>query len=308
MAQKKVVLDYRARAIAHQAASQLQELFYPAPDAVTVFEQPDALGDTDEPVQWRVEAYFSTIEDEAGLLTDLKACLENTHGVARFEAIPDLNWVALSQAALPPVMAGRFTIYGSHDRHRITDGPNSILIDAGEAFGTAHHATTLGCLTAIDCLSRQHTVHRALDLGCGSAVLSIALARTQPAARIIASDRDAQSIVVAQDNIRQNRARRQVTALVANGLNHPALHHAFDFVIANILAGPLLHLAPDLSRVVKTCGLLTLSGILDRQAAEIQARYQSFGFALCSKFQLDGWTTLTFVKRAHRPSIYKPRY
>ena len=90
------------------------------------------------------------------------------------EDLPDLNWVAISQAALPPVIAGRFVVHGSHDRGRIPYGPSAIVVDAGEAFGTAHHATTLGCLLAIDKLARAGRFRRVLDLGCGSGVLAIA--------------------------------------------------------------------------------------------------------------------------------------
>ena len=137
--------------------------------------------------------------------------------------MPQENWVRISQEALPPVAAGRFTIHGSHDRHRVPQGPNSILIDAGEAFGTAHHATTQGCLAAIDRAMRIRNYDRILDLGCGSGVLAIAAARLSPWATILASDLDRQSVVVAKENMRAHGVGSRITTVVAGGLNHPLL-------------------------------------------------------------------------------------
>ncbi len=176
--------------------------------------------------------------------------------------------------------------------------PNSILIDAGEAFGTAHHATTFGCLLAIDRIAQTSSVDNALDLGCGSAVLSIALARVKPHARIVASDLDSQSVIVAADNVRRNRVHQRISTVTAQGLKHPELRtrQPFDLVIANILAAPLLMLAPDIAKATKIGGQLILSGILNSQAGDVQARYLAHGFQVCSKMQLHGWSTLTLLR------------
>ena len=303
MSQQKIVFDLARRDTAHRAAGLLEELLQPTPDAVTVFETPqDEKTGTD--VAWRVETYFDEDQDSQKLQRDIATCLAPLTPQLRLEAIPDKNWVAISQAALPPVPAGRFTIYGSHDRDRIAQGPNAILIDAGEAFGTAHHPTTFGCLRAIDQLSRRaKPIRNALDLGCGSAILSIALARAKSQARIIASDVDPQSVVVARTNLRLNGVGRRVTAHVASGLTHKELRNRqpFDLIIANILAGPLVALAPDISKAVSPGGHLILSGILKTQAAEVQARYVAHGFAVCSKMRFDEWTTLILERKATTP-------
>lgn len=302
MSQTKIVIDHLARDAAHRTAAYLEQLFEPAPDAVTVFESHAESGGGNAP-SWRIETYFSDLGDEQAVVEQMTACLEHSTSRPRLEAMPDINWVALSQAALPPVRAGRFTIFGSHDEHRIARGPNAIRIDAGEAFGTAHHATTFGCLLAIDRLARTFGISNALDLGCGSAVLSIALARALPDVTVLASDLDRQSVVVASGNIRTNRAATRVTALCANGFKNTRLRKAtpFDLVIANILAGPLFGLAPDIATSVKPGGRLILSGILDSQARAIQARYVSLGFTLCFKLQINGWTTSVFLRRSSRP-------
>ena len=111
-------------------------------------------------------------------------------GSATVETVPDANWVAISQAALPPILAGRFIVHGSHDRARVGLRPLAIEIEAGEAFGTGHNATTSGCLETIDALTRRRRFARVLDLGCGTGILAIAAARALPRARVIASDND----------------------------------------------------------------------------------------------------------------------
>lgn len=276
--------------LARALVGVLENFVVPAPDAVTQFEDGEG--------GWLVEAYFSAPAE----LQDLDALLQQALGQAapayEVESIPDLNWVALSQAALPPVAAGRFIVHGSHDRERIPHGPNAILIDAGEAFGTAHHATTQGCLLAIDRLTRQRRFARVLDLGCGSGVLAIAAARALPRAHIIATDNDPLAVAVASGNARANGENR-IAFACASGLDHPWLRHAapFDLIIANILAGPLCILAPDIRRSVRPGSALILSGILIPEAPEVIAAYTAQGFALKEHRRIAGWSTLTFLKR-----------
>ena len=292
MAFTKFAAEFSERALAYAIGNALQDLLEPPPDALTVFE--------DGPGHWRIEAYF---DGAAALDRDLAAELAPLIAgpVPKFtaELVPDLNWVAISQAALPPVHAGRFTIHGSHDRGRVAHGPYTIVIDAGEAFGTAHHATTLGCLLAIDRLTRSRSFESMLDLGCGSGVLAIAAAKAMPGARIIAADMDPQSVKVATENVRLNGASNRVALVTAAGLANPGLRQRapFDLLIANILAGPLVRLAPALARSVRRSGTLVLSGILIPQAAEVLAAYRSHGFVLQRHDRLTGWSTLTLKRR-----------
>jgi len=267
-----------------QALQAALEAYEPPLDAVTLFE--------DGPSAWLVEAYAESRQaaDDAAATLDV---------AVEIEELPDLNWVAISQAALPPVMAGRFVVHGSHDRDRIPHGPRAILVDAGEAFGTAHHATTLGCLLAIDKLTRRGRFHRALDLGCGSGVLAIAASRALPSARVFASDSDPIAVTVARGNAEANGARR-ITFACALGLAHSVLRRAapFDLVIANILAGPLRALAGDIAAVVTRGGHVVLSGILNPEAAAVIAAYRAHGFALAARRQIGDWTILTLRRRA----------
>ena len=277
---------------AARAAGERLALLVPEPVAITEFEAPPTGG-------WRVEAYFET----APRLGDVAAATGLDVALLRLEDVPDENWVAISQAALPPVVAGRFVVHGSHDRARVGLRPGAIEIDAGEAFGTAHHATTLGCLEALDRLTRhrsgQRTIRRVLDLGCGSGVLAIAAARALPDARVIASDIDAKAVEVARGNLRRNRVARRVALATAAGFAHPVLRGPFELVLANILAGPLIVLAPALARVLAPAGMAVLSGILAEQSREVEAAYRAAGLSLDQKRILAGWATL--VLRAPPP-------
>jgi ribosomal protein L11 methyltransferase len=291
MSFKKFAANFSDRAEAHAIGNALQDLLEPPPDALTIFEN--------GPNCWRVEAYFDAAEGDRDIPNELALLFSGPLPAFITEEVPDLNWVAISQAALPPVHAGRFTIHGSHDRERVGRGPNAILIDAGEAFGTAHHATTLGCLLAIDRLARSQSFGSVLDLGCGSGVLAIAVAKARPGARIAAADMDAQSVKVAADNVRLNGVARQIRVLCASSLTHPEIRRRapFDLLIANILAGPLIDLAPELVPALSRGGTLVLSGILIPQAPEIIATYGARGLALLRHDRIAGWSTLTLTRR-----------
>jgi ribosomal protein L11 methyltransferase len=291
MTARKLTLVTADRDAARSLAGALQDLLEPPPEALSLFEAGQD--------GWRIEAFFSELPDAA----ELRAMLAEVTGLdvppIAAEDVPALNWVAISQAALPPVIAGRFTVHGSHDRERVARGPNAILIDAGEAFGTAHHATTYGCLSAIDRLTRDRPFRQVLDLGCGSGVLAIAAARVLPLAKIVATDMDPTSVAVARSNMAANTGPHRIAAHVAAGLSHPCFRRTvpFDLVVANILAGPLMRLARDIRRIVTPGGKLVLSGILIPQAPAVIAAYVAQGFALERHDRVTGWSTLTFTKR-----------
>ncbi len=288
---QKLTADFSDRDLAYRAGGALQDLIEPAPDALTIFEN--------GPGRWRIEAYFNGNLDGRDIAGEIAPLIEGPLPPFITEPVPDLNWVAISQAALPPVSAGRFVVHGSHDAGRVPRGPGAILIDAGEAFGTAHHATTLGCLLAIDRLTRIEAFDTVLDLGCGSGVLAIAVAKALPRAVIIATDMDPQSVKVASENMRRNGVGSRIATATAAGVDHTWLRQSppFDLLIANILAGPLIRLAPQLARTVARGGTLLLSGILIPQAPQVLAAYHTAGFRLDRHDRIVGWSTLTLRRK-----------
>lgn len=292
MTQFRLSVEVQGLGEARLLSEELAGLLAPPPLATTLFEEPGAAG-------WRFDAYFANRPAEDDLALALTGLLGRL-AAFRLEPVPDENWVAVSQAALPPVVAGSFIVHGSHDRARVGARRNAIEIDAGEAFGTAHHATTLGCLLAIDRLAASLRARQILDLGTGSGVLAIAAALTWPTAGVTASDADPVAVAVARENIRRNRLGWRIRTVNAAGLAHGTLRRRgpFDLVIANILAGPLLRLAPAVRRATARRGTVVLSGILVEQAAQVTAAYCAHGFRLKRRQLLSGWAVLTLERRA----------
>jgi ribosomal protein L11 methyltransferase len=247
---------------------------------------------------WLLEVYADEALDPVSLRAAL-APLEAEAGSAfRYEKIADADWVSISQSGLAPVFAGRFIIHGSHDRQRLRPSRFRIEIDAGRAFGTAHHATTAGCLLAIDRLAKSTTVMGALDLGAGSGVLAIAAARAF-GCRITAIDIDPVAIEVARENCRKNGVTGQVTLAVGDGLRPAGAYRPpYDLTMANILAGPLIALAPRIKELTEINRPAILSGLLAREEREALRAYQSRGFTLCNRIAREGWVTLTLRRSA----------
>lgn len=225
----------------------------------------------------------------------LGAALVDLSVEARVErkALPDIDWVAHSLQGLKPVRSGRFLVHGAHDRASRRPNDLAIEIEAGQAFGTGHHGTTAGCLDMLLRVARAERPRRALDLGTGSAVLAIALAKL---ARIpvLATDIDPVAVRVAAQNIRLNGAARFVTARRAAGFAANGVRRAapFDLIVANILARPLMRLAPDFAAFVAPGGSVVLSGILLRQRRAVTAAFNGQRFRHIRTIAREGWVTI----------------
>ncbi len=292
--QIKIVIDVVERDHARTVAGLIEETLDPPPNALSLFE----VAHDNQPPTYRVDAYFDVAPDLIALAAAIAEMGVVGSSTPRIEVVPDLNWVALSQAALPPVEAGPFVVHGSHDAARVGRRRGAILIDAGEAFGTAHHQTTFGCLEALGRLAHVMKPRRVLDLGCGSGVLAIAASRLMPHAMILASDIDPTSVDVARDNARLNGASGRVRVIVSAGFAHPALHQgpAFDLIVANILARPLIALAGDIRHRLAVGGIAVLSGLLVAQAEQVAAAYRASGFRMVRRADRTGWTTLVLQR------------
>jgi ribosomal protein L11 methyltransferase len=273
-----------------RAEALLLQIDTPEAIAVTLFE--------DAPGRFVVEAYYPTAPTLAPIAQALSA-LGAGLGRPALEEVADANWVALSQGSLPPIRAGRFLVHGSHDRERIGLRNTAIEIEAGEAFGTAHNATTALCLEAIDRLTRGRSFARVLDLGCGTGILAIAVARAQPAAQVLASDCDRLATAIARANARLNRVGRRVRVIDAASFDHALLRAAapFDLVLANMLPGALIKLAPHMRRRIRPGGIAVLSGMLNHQAREVGASYRAAGLRLLERLSRGGWTALALARR-----------
>lgn len=236
---------------------------------------------------------------EAIYLSEREAVAAQSKIGGEVSVIVDKDWVSEVQSGLPAVKAGRFFIYGSHEKDNIPDDvAHPVLIDAGMAFGTGHHGTTKGCLVIFDeLLSEGFKPANILDLGCGAGILAIAAAKALPNSDILASDIDADAVEVTIENARLNEAGKKLNAIQADGFHSPSLlDQTFELVFANILAGPLMGLAPDIYKATKPKGKVILSGILTEQWETVSAAFQAAGFTVTPKLTLEDWTSLLAVK------------
>jgi ribosomal protein L11 methyltransferase len=261
--------------------------------------------DPARPEEWRLDAYFEA-EPDAGTLRLLAAMVPSAAGLDPVvERVAEQDWVTLSQRGLEPIRAGRFFVHTPQHRGDAPDGAIALEIDAGRAFGTGHHETTTGCLEALDRLKQTGAgFANILDLGTGTGLLAFAAMRLWPAARAAASDIDPVSIEVTAENaainqVRLGRARGQCELVVAPGLEHPRLkaRAPYDLVIANILAGPLVDLAPSVAAALEAGGRLILAGLLDHQAEAVAAAYRRQGLMASFRIARGEWPTLVMRKR-----------
>jgi ribosomal protein L11 methyltransferase len=272
-----------------EAMAAALEALEPAPDAVGYFEAGSGRAE--------LSAYYTGAPDRSALEDAIRAVApESDIGPLRLETVPDADWVTISQGQRPHVRAGRFTVHGSHEA--IAPGRGVLEIDASCAFGTAHHASTKGCLLALDAILKRRSPILVLDIGTGTGVLAIAAAK-QSRACVIGTDNDPISIRIARENAQKN-GTPSVRFLVAQGFDHKHLRRLRgDLVFGNLLQSILFDLAHGFAAHVAPDGLAVLSGITDGQAASVEARYRALGFVLENRVRLDGWTTLV-LRRVSR--------
>ena len=215
----------------------------------------------------------------------------------KVEALPDQDWIKLSQQGLPPVRAGRFFVYGAHDAGRVPHGVIPIKIEAGLAFGTGHHETTALCLGALSELARRRSFTNVLDLGTGTGLLAIGAAKLWKR-RVLASDIDPVAVEVARENAVANNTGPLVQAVTADGLASPVLAGGapYDLLIANILAGPLTRLAPEIIRSLAPGATLLLSGLLYNQEKLVTSFYRELRYVGARRS--GPWSALVLKKAA----------
>ena len=216
--------------------------------------------------------------------------------------VPPKNWVAETQRLLAPLRIGRFFIHGAHFDGRPPRGAIPLQIEASIAFGTGRHETTRGCLLALERLARSgRRIKRPLDLGCGSGVLALAMAHLWEVP-VLAVDTDLNSVAVARENLRINRAAERVRVVKSHGFGAAAVRRAapFDLIVANILAGPLCRLARGFGRNLAPGGTAILSGLMNDQEPQVIAAQERRSLKLQRCWRSDDWSVLEFRRVAQQ--------
>lgn len=246
--------------------------------------------------EWVFEATCDSTPDLDSFAELARATLGGDVAFSSEPIDPEVNWVAKSLEGLKPVVAGGFYIHGSHD-----DAPPAgvipIRIDAAQAFGTGHHETTAGCLEALDTLMRRRRFRNPIDVGTGTGVLAIAIAKRLRIA-VLATDIDPIAVRTSLDNARDNGTGNQIAAIVADGLDNRRIQQGapYDLIVANILAGPLVDLAPGMGKIAEKGAAIVLSGLLETQAARVQAAYARQHMVQRHRLIRGDWATLVLEK------------
>jgi ribosomal protein L11 methyltransferase len=257
-----------------EAVADIADLFPASADPpVLVADEPDE----SKPDDWLIHAYF----EHAPSAEELRVVRGLGSGEPRVEELGEADWVTMSQSGLQPIRAGRFYVHTPMYRS-VPPGTIPFEIDASLAFGTGQHATTSGCLEALDRLQRKgRSFANIADIGTGTGLLAFAALALWPEAKCIATDIDAVAVEVARDNARINGVKLghgpgELLLAEAVGMDSPMLaaRSPFDLIIANILAGPLIELAPAFATSLPPNGIIVLAGLLDTQIDSVSRAYE----------------------------------
>jgi len=250
---------------------------------------------------WVVEAITTTEpnrEEFANILNTACTSLSTPIPCLIIEELPDTDWLEATWRNFPPRQIERYYVYGSHTTPEPPEGSVTLEINAATAFGSGEHETTTTCLLTLDDLAKQGlTFQKPIDMGCGSGILGIAIAKTWDIP-VIAADNDPESVRVATNNAVLNHCDTLFSAYLSDGFESPDVqnHGPYDLIVANILATPLIEMAPSLSGSLAPKGLVILSGLLSRHRDDIVKAYEAEGLHLVSHRTLNDWEALLLKK------------
>ena len=257
----------------------------------------------DKPDDWVLEGWFPRKPGKAEKAA-LAGLFPGKAPKITVEQLPPTDWVTLSQQGTPPIRAGRFHVHTPE--YPADDAAIDFVIPASQAFGTGQHRTTAGCLEMLGHMKASGMrAARVADIGTGTGLLGFAALALWPRAAITLSDIDPVCTEVVEDNAALNDVPMgaglgEAVMVVAEGMDHPLLkmRGPYDLLIANILAGPLVELAPDFAKAVAPGGSLLLAGLLaGEQEAAVKRAMRLAGFRPVARLQRGDWAILWLRRR-----------
>ena len=280
-----------------EQAEQLSDLLTDLGACAVTFEdgadQPLFEPDPGETKLWnktRIIGLFDTKSDMSDIIEQLKQAL-GAAAPAQFHINPleDKNWERAWMDNFKPIRFGQ-NLWICPSWHTPEDvNAVNVMLDPGLAFGTGSHPTTALCLEWLD--NHPPEGLEVIDYGCGSGILAIAAALLG-AKQVDAVDHDPQAILATVDNARKNGVEKKINALLPSQFQNKPV----DLVLANILANPLLELAPHFADLIKSGGQIVLSGILTEQTDQILQRYSEW-FDLQPATQQQKWVRIDGKRR-----------
>lgn len=215
---------------------------------------------------------------------------------------PQLNWLEQAYEDFKPFSIGPFFIYGSHYKGDIPAAQIALQVDAATAFGSGEHETTKGCMQAmLDLKGQGACPWNILDMGTGSGILALAAWKLWKSPTL-AVDNDPESIVVTKRHAALNGvalAKSALSCACGDGFNTPIVgtQKPYELILANILAGPVIEMAPALHAVLDDNGYCILSGMLKEQADLVASAYEGLGLTLHKRYDIGEWSTLVLQRR-----------
>lgn len=250
---------------------------------------------------WMISAHFTkrpNLEEIQQIINNIAQRFEIAKPLVKLEQIEDIDWVSKVQENFKPFKIGGFTIYNDlHANNVNLKKHRKIKMNAGRAFGTGEHETTSGCIEAMEKLFKERKFNNIIDVGTGSGILAIAARKIWKKADIMATDIDGVSIETAIKNFEENEALN-IQTIVARGLDHSKIADKapFDLLIANILAIPLIEMAPAISENLASEGVAVLSGITDYQIDDLAQACEEQGLKLKETMIKQDWAVCVFEK------------
>lgn len=207
------------------------------------------------------------------------------------EMLEGRDWLKENVIKFSPVEVEDFYVYGIHETAVDTHGKIGIKVYAATAFGSEHQ-TTKCCLRGISEVNRlAGALQNVLDVGTGSGILALAVAKLWPQSRIVAVDIDTESVEVTKQNAKDNAVAEQITAAYSDGYASQTVRNnaPYDMIMANILARPLIAMAPDMSAHLKTGGYAIISGFVADQCDWVIGEHQKHGMELQKIYEDGQW-------------------